>query len=152
MRFPAQAAGATYDTPAAGAAKETKLSAHKYGPFKKSRQILDYFARWAQGKIDNHLDRIVPDESDDNEEAVSNMETDTEVLSAAMASSLFEDEAQHKCPEKAVSLLGRTQFEVIHTTAPSDKGVRHMLLKGKGKALPKLYGPSRGDVELTQHF
>lgn len=124
-------------------------SEHAYGPFPATTSLLTYYKGWAQGAIDTHLARIIPAEvlaeADAEELPVvyssdpvaplsaleSDMETESEALSAGMASELFESAMMDHCPDKALALSEETQFEVVQAEPADSNGVRHVLLKSK---------------------
>jgi len=58
-------------------------------------------------------------------------------MSAEVAAELFEAKAMQECPERAMALLdgGRSEFQVLHSLPADKRGVRHVLLKGKGAQL-----------------
>jgi len=145
-------------------ASET-LEQHVYGPYASPTSLLSYFSRWAEGTIESRLARMLPvdangeelsdedleslngmpavrstltiPESGDEEEDLSTLESDSQAMSAEVAAELFEAKAMQECPERAMALLegGRSEFQVLHSMPADKRGVRHVLLKGKGAQL-----------------
>jgi len=129
---------------------DAMLSEHVYGPFPATTSLLTYYKGWAQGAIDTHLARVIPAEvlaevdaeelpvvysSDPIEPPVStlesDMDTESEALSAGMASELFESAMMDQCPDKVLALTEETEFEVVQAEPADSNGVRHVLLKRK---------------------
>jgi len=130
---------------------------HAYGPVRMPTNMLKYFKFWAQGKIDSHLDRVIPPEDlSENDlespgsEELAMLDTENGAITVAEASDLFEAKVLQDCPDKAVELVGKTDFAVLHATPMDNKGIRHVLLRGKNSQLQYMstYRSSGGDNEI----
>jgi cathepsin B len=102
---------------------DEKSKQYLYGPYRHPRPVIEYFKKWAEGSVTNHIARIVPQQKEG--EGLSLAQSDA--MSAEQATASLKSTQEEQCPEQAQA--DAQKYTVLTAEAADAKGIRHTLLK-----------------------